>query len=318
MKNKALFFTLVASALVLAAVPAFASYRDIWATWMPDAASPVKHRIHEFHNLLLVIIIAISVFVAVLMGYTVIRFRRSKNPVPSKTTHNVAVEIVWTLVPCLILAVIMWESFPLMYYMDKTAKPDLTLKVTGYQWYWGYAFPDLEIEEFALHMVPPEGKRDPKNEAAALRADPTYQRLLSTYDQVSGKPGFLVLPVDKNIRVLITANDVLHSFAMPAFGVKKDAVPGRLNETWMKIDTPGIYYGQCSELCGIDHGFMPIEVRAVPDEQFQQWAARMKDGDTPGAMAYVQDLTVQYAHVQVVAPKLTLRNLWDEAKKRLQ
>jgi len=165
--------------------------------------------------------------------------------------------------------------------------------------------------------VPPEGKRDPKNDAAALRTEKTYQRLLSTYDQVSGQPAFVVLPVEKNIRVLITANDVLHSFALPAFGVKKDAVPGRLNETWMRIEKPGIYYGQCSELCGIDHAYMPIEVRAVPQEQFDEWVRLMKE-DSVVAFSFIQSQTVQYAHTQVVAPKLTLRDLWDETKKRLQ
>src|SRR5690606_18528574 len=168
MKIKTLLLTLLA---VLWTVPAFADYTNIWATWMPEAASPVKHRIHEFHNLLLVIITTICVFVAGLLIYTVIRFRRKANPNPSRTTHNVTLEIVWTMIPVLILAVIMWESFPLMYYMDKTVKPDLTLKVTGYQWYWGYSYPDQEIEEFSLHLVPPEGKRDPKNDAAALRTE---------------------------------------------------------------------------------------------------------------------------------------------------
>lgn len=296
---------------------AWAGYDDIWATLMPPAVTPVKERIHEFHNILLVIIIGISVFVTALLLYTVFRFRRANNPAPSKTTHNVTIEIIWTAIPCLILAVIMWFSFPLMYYMDRTKTPDMTLKVIGYQWYWGYAYPDQGIEEFALHMVPDAGKRDPKNEAAQLRAIPTYQRLLSTYDQVSGKPAFVVLPVNKDIRVLVTAGDVLHSFAMPAFGVKKDAVPGRLNETWMRIEQPGIYYGQCSELCGTDHGFMPIEIRAVDDAAFAQWVDKMKT-DKDAAMAYVQNITAQYARPQVIAPKLTLRDLWDEAKKRLQ
>ncbi len=306
-----------AAILAVVALPAFASYSDIWASWFPEAASPVKHRINDFHTLLLWIITAISAFVAIVLLYTVIRFRRKANPTPSKTTHNVTLEIVWTAIPVLILAVIMWESFPLMYYMDKTSKPDLTLKVTGYQWYWGYEYPDQEIEEFALHLVPPAGKRDPKNEAAPLRAEKTYQRLLSTYDQVSGRPAFVVLPVEKNIRVLITANDVLHAFALPSFGVKKDAVPGRLNETWMRIEKPGIYYGQCSELCGTDHGYMPIEVRAVPEEQFDEWVRLMKQ-DATVAFAFVHSQTTPYAHAQIEVPRLTLRALWDEAKRRLQ
>ena len=298
---------LVSLPLMLAARVAYAWPSDIWAWEMPAAASPVKARVHEFHHLLLIIITAIVIVVGALMLITVWRFRRSKNPVPSKVTHNVPLEIVWTAIPCLILLVIMWFSLPMMYYMDKTAKPDMTLKVTGYQWYWGYSYPEQEVEEYSLYMVPTETD-DPKNEFAEVRALPTYQRLLSTYELSSGKPGFVVLPVKKNIRVLITASDVLHSFALPSFGVKKDAVPGRSNETWIRINEPGIYYGQCSELCGIKHGFMPIEVRAVTQEQFDAWVALMKT-DMPAAFAQIQEQTVQYAHPQVHAPKLTLKDL---------
>lgn len=295
--------------LLLAARAASASWPvdDIWASWLPAAASPVKARVHEFHHLLMVIITAIVIVVGVLLVLTIWRFRASKNPVPSKTTHHVMLEIVWTAIPCLILLVIMWNSLPMMYYMDRIAKPDMTLKVTGYQWYWGYSYPEQEIEEYTLYMVPPE-QDDPKNEFVAVRALPTYQRLLSNYELSSGKPGFVVLPVKKNIRILITASDVLHAFALPSFGIKKDAVPGRTNETWVRIQEPGIYYGQCSELCGIKHGFMPIEVRAVPQEQFDAWAALMKT-DPVAAFAKIQEQTAQYAHPQVHAPKLTLRDL---------
>lgn len=294
--------------LLLSAKAAYAGWpTDIWAWHMPDAASPVKARVHEFHHLLMVIVTAIVVLVAVVMVYTIWRYRRGKNPVPSKNTHNVPLEIVWTAIPCLILLVIMWHSLPMMYYMDKTAKPDLTLKVTGYQWYWGYSYPEQEIEEYTLYMVPTE-QDDPKNEFAEVRALPTYQRLLSNYELASGKPGFVVLPIQKNIRVLITASDVLHSFALPSFGIKKDAVPGRTNETWIRINKPGIYYGQCSELCGLKHGFMPIEVRAVPQEQFDEWVNLMKT-DVPAAFAKIQSETAEYAHPQVHAPALTLKDL---------
>lgn len=309
------FYALAVLGLLFAS-PAFAAQADsIWAWWLPDAASPVKEHIHHFHKLLMIIITTIAVFVTVLLLYTIARFRRSANPNPSKTTHNVPLEIVWTLIPCLILLVIVVPSFKLMYYMDRTAHPDMTLNVTGYQWYWGYSYPDQGIDEFSLYMTP-VAEDDKKNEFAELRALPTYQRLLSTYELSSGKVGFIVLPVKKNIRVLITANDVLHSWAMPSMGVKKDAVPGRSNETWLRIKAPGIYYGQCSELCGVKHGFMPIEIRAVPQEQFDQWATMMKT-DSTAAFAMIQNATAQYAHPQIVAPKLTVKDLVQIAKDKI-
>ena len=289
---------------------------SIWATWLPEAMSPTKERIHHFNDLITIIIVAITIFVGILLFYTIWRYRQKRNPVPSKTTHHVKLEIIWTLIPVLILLIIVVPSLRLMYFMDRTAKPDLTLKVTGYQWYWGYSYPEQEIEEFSLNLVPNE-EFDAKNEFAALRALPTHQRLLSTYDLASGKPAFVVLPVEKNIRVLVTANDVLHSFAMPSFGVKKDAVPGRLNETWFRAKQVGIYYGQCSEICGINHGSMPIEIRVVPQDQFDEWVKLMKDNPET-AMDYIQKLTVQYSHAQITAPHLTLPMLWDGVKNYWQ
>lgn len=300
--------------LLLMAKAAYAWPTDIWASWLPEAASPVKARVHHFHHMMMIIITAIVIIVAIALAYTIWRFRKSKNPIPSKTTHNVPLEIIWTAIPCLILVVIMWFSLPMMYYMDITKKPDMTLKVTGYQWYWGYSYPEQEIEEYTLYMVPQESD-DPKNEFAEIRKSPTYQRLLSNYELSSGKPGFVVLPVKKNIRILVTASDVLHSFALPSFGVKKDAVPGRANETWVNINKPGIYYGQCSELCGLKHGFMPIEVRAVTQKQFDAWATLMKT-DVPAAMAQVAKETDEYAHPQVHAPTLTIQSLIDIAKEK--
>lgn len=307
-------FLFILSALALFPIVAHAAdpFSSIWAWWFPEAAAPSKEHIHHFNDLMNIIISLIVVFVGVLLFYTVWRFRKHNNPVPSKTTHNVKLEIVWTLIPCLILLIIVVPSLRLMYFLDTTSKPDLTLKVTGYQWYWGYSYPDQEIEEFSLNIVPDEFL-DKKGEFDELRKLPTYQRLLSTYDLASGKPAFVVLPVEKNIRVLVTAGDVIHSFAMPAFGVKKDAVPGRVNETWFRIEEPGIYYGQCSEICGINHGYMPIEVRAVPAEQFNQWAGMMKD-DSVGAMEYIQGATAQYAHHQLEMPHMTLQLLWDDIK----
>lgn len=297
------------SALFLAQ-PAFAQ-TSIWGMNLLEAASPVKERIHQFHDLLLVIIFGIAIFVTLVLFYTIWRYRSGRGHTPSKTTHHVPLEIVWTLVPCIILAVIMWFSFPLMYYSDVAKKPEVTLKATGYQWYWGYSYPELEIEEYSNYLVPP-AELDPKNETAALRMQPTYQRMLSTYDLASGAPSFVVLPVGKQVRVLTTAADVIHSWAMPALGVKKDAVPGRLNETWLEIERPGIYYGQCSEICGIKHGYMPIEIRAVPPAQFKAWTKQMKK-DPELAMAQVQADTAQYAHAQLgLKTPLTLENVWQK------
>lgn len=311
---------LIASLLMIAlfaviASPAMAAQLPdtIWYYKLLPAVSPVKLRIEHFHSLMMVIITLISLIVLVVLVYTMIRFRRSANPVPSKTTHHVKLEVIWTLIPCLILVVIMWFSFPLMYYMDKTKHPGVTLQVSGYQWYWGYAYPDLEIEEYANYFIPGEDL-DKKNEFAALRAMPTYRHLLSTYDLTTGQPSFIVLPVDTDVRVLITGRDVLHSWAMPMMGVKKDAVPGRVNETWLRINEPGIYYGQCSEICGTNHGYMPIEIRAVSMETFKEWAAMMKQ-DSAKAMAMIQDKTVSYASKPLVAPRLTPQILWDMLKQ---
>ena len=228
-----------------------------WQFGFQDAASQSMRDIVSFHNnLLLPIIIAISVFVLFLMIYTCIRFRASKNPVPSKTTHNVAVEVLWTLIPCLILIVMAVPSFKILYKQDTIPKVDLPIKAVGYQWYWGYEYPDENII-FDSYMI----KEDELKE--------NQPRLLTVDNEV-------VVPVNKVVKVLITANDVLHAWALPSFGVKRDAVPGRINETWFKAEKVGTYYGQCSELCGIQHAFMPITVRVVTDEEYAIWLAEAK------------------------------------------
>ena len=225
-----------------------------WQLGFQDAASQSMRDIVSFHNnLLLPIIIAISVFVLFLMIYTCIRFRASKNPVPSKTTHNVAVEVLWTLIPCLILIVMAVPSFKILYKQDTIPKVDLTIKAVGYQWYWGYEYPDENII-FESYMIKEKELKE------------NQPRLLTVDNEV-------VVPVNKVVKVLITANDVLHAWALPSFGVKRDAVPGRINETWFKAEKVGTYYGQCSELCGIQHAFMPITVRVVTDEEYAQWLA---------------------------------------------
>ena len=209
---------------------------------------------HDY--ILLPIITAISVFVLFLILYAVWKFKASKNPNPTKTSHNTLLEVLWTVIPCLILVVIAIPSFKLLYKQDVIPKADITIKAIGYQWYWGYEYPDQKIA-FEASMI----------ETKDLK--PGQPRLLATDKHV-------VVPVNKVVKVLITANDVLHAWALPAFGVKRDAVPGRINETWFKAEKEGIFYGQCSELCGIKHAFMPITVEVVSEEKYKEWVEMAK------------------------------------------
>lgn len=244
--------------LALGGAAAWAEPRP-WGIGLQDPATPVAERLHEFHNMLLIIIAAIVLFVMGLLLYVMLRFNARANPKPSTTTHNVMLEVLWTVVPVVILIVIAVPSFKLLYYMDRTAEPEMTLKITGYQWYWGYEYPDHGDISLMSNMIP-DDQIDPSKGQV---------RLLSTDNPV-------ILPVDTNIQLIVTAADVIHSFAVPAFGVKIDAVPGRLNETWVRIEKPGVYYGQCSEICGIGHAFMPIEIIAVSKEDFTAWVANQR------------------------------------------
>jgi cytochrome c oxidase subunit 2 len=251
--KKILYITL----FLFTASSAFANQPKEWQLGFQDPASDGMRDIVNFHNnLLLPIIIAISVFVLFLMVYACIRFRASRNPNPSKTTHNVTVEILWTLIPCLILIVMAVPSFKILYKQDTIPKADVTVKAIGYQWYWGYEYPDENII-FESYMVETKDLKE------------NQPRLLAVDNEV-------VVPVNKVVKVLITANDVLHAWALPSFGVKRDAVPGRINETWFKAEKVGTYYGQCSELCGIKHAFMPITVRVVSDEDYAEWLSGAK------------------------------------------
>lgn len=225
-----------------------------WDFLMQDAASPSAERIQAFHDMLVYIITGICLFVLALLIIVIVRYNRRANPEPSKTTHNVLLEVLWTALPVVILIIIAIPSFKLLYYVDRTETPEMTLKVTGYQWYWGYEYPDHGGINFMSYMIPED----------EINAEEGQLRLLSTDRAV-------VLPVNKNIQVDITAADVLHAWAVPALGVKTDSVPGRLNSTWFRITKPGTYYGQCSELCGKDHAYMPIEIKAVSEEEFEQW-----------------------------------------------
>ena len=230
----------------------FADQPKDWQLGFQNPASDGMRDIVNFHNnLLLPIIIAITVFVLFLMLYACVRFRASANPNPSKRTHNVTVEILWTLIPCLILIVMAVPSFKILYKQDTIPKADVTVKAVGYQWYWGYEYPDENII-FDSYMVETKDLKE------------NQPRLLTVDHEV-------VVPVNKVVKVLITANDVLHAWALPSFGVKRDAVPGRINETWFRAEKVGTYYGRCSELWGIQHAFMPITVRVVSEEDYAEW-----------------------------------------------
>lgn len=228
-----------------------------WQLGLSEPGSPVMEQIVSFHQTLLYIITGIVIFVMVLLLYVMIRFNKKANPVPSQTTHNVALEVVWTLVPVLILALVVIPSMRLLFFVDRIEEADMTLKVRGFQWYWAYEYPDNGGIAFDAIMTAEEDLKEGQH------------RLLETYNPV-------VLPTDTNIRVLITSEDVLHSWAVPALGVKKDAVPGQTNETWIRINKPGHYFGQCSELCGEGHGFMPISIHAVTPEEFKAWTEKAK------------------------------------------
>jgi len=254
------FFRFVAmvGALALPGV-AFAAQPKPWQLNFQEAATPLMEDITRFHDLLLWIIILISLFVLALLAYVMVKFNANANPNPSRTTHNTAIEVMWTVVPVVILVVIAIPSFKLLYASDVIPKVDMTIKATGNQWYWTYEYPDHGKFSFDANMV------------ADDELKPGQPRLLETDNRV-------VVPVDTTVRVQVTASDVLHAWSIPAFGVKVDGVPGRLNEIWFgPVKNEGVYYGQCSELCGIRHGFMPIAVEVVSKEKFEAWVAKARN-----------------------------------------
>jgi cytochrome c oxidase subunit 2 len=230
-----------------------------WQLGFQPAASVVRERIDFLHNVILLpIITVISLFVLGLLLWVMIRYNAKRNPVPSKISHNTTLEILWTLVPVLILLVIAIPSFKLLYFMDKAEHADMTLKVTGHQWYWSYEYPDQNGVSFDSNMIPEE-------DAAKLHK----KRLLDVDFP-------LVLPVNTTIRVLVSGADVIHSWFVPSFGVQEYALAGRTNESWVKIDREGTFYGQCNQICGVNHPFMPIEVKAVSSDKFTTWSACAK------------------------------------------
>jgi cytochrome c oxidase subunit 2 len=247
-----------------------------WQLGLQQAASPIMESIISFHTGLLVVITLITVFVLALLIIVMVKFNAKANPVPSKTTHNTMLEVAWTVVPVLILVGIAVPSFRLLFHQLDIPKADLTVKATGKQWYWTYSYPDNGPFEFDSLLLK-DGER---------KAD--QPRLLAVDNE-------MVVPVNKVVRVLTTATDVIHAFAVPSFGIKIDSIPGRINETWFKATKEGMYYGQCSELCGRDHAFMPIAVRVVSEQAFATWVAQAKqkfaeDGNTarPTAVAAAQ------------------------------
>lgn len=229
-----------------------------WQMGLQPAASTTMEHISEFHSMLLVIITLIVIFVLLLLLYVMYRFSERRNPTPSKTTHNTLIEVLWTTIPVIILVIIAIPSFKLLYYTDRVEDADMTIKAIGHQWYWSYEYPDNGDFTFDAIMLTDDEREEGQ------------PRLLAT-------DTFVVLPVDTKIRLLVTADDVLHSFAMPAFGIKLDANPGKVNETWMQITREGTYYGQCSEICGAGHSFMPIAIKAVSKEAFNEWVEQAKE-----------------------------------------
>ncbi|HEY4345013.1 MAG TPA: cytochrome c oxidase subunit II [Parvibaculum sp.] len=254
----------LAAGLVLTTSAAFATGMAVPGQMgFQEAVTPVMEDIESFHHFLLIIITIIVVFVSGLLIYVMLRFNRKAHPIPSKTSHNTLIEVAWTVLPVLILVIIAIPSFRLLYKELVVPPADMTIKATGNQWYWGYEYPDNGNLSFDANMVPE--------------------------DELNGRPRLLaadnavVVPVNTTVRVIVTGADVIHSWAVPAFGVKVDAVPGRLNETWFRAEKIGTYYGQCSELCGQGHAFMPIEVHVVSKEDFAAWAEKAKtaSGETP-------------------------------------
>jgi len=239
-----------------------------WQLGLQQSAAPTMDDIIWFHNLLLYIIIAITLFVLALLLIVIVKFNARSNPIPSKTTHNTLLEVMWTIIPVAILVVIAIPSFRILFVQLNLPPAEVTVKATGKQWYWSYSYPDAKFEFDSLMLKENERK-------------PDQPRLLAVDNE-------MVVPVNKVVRVQVIGADVIHAFAVPSFGIKIDAIPGRLNETWFKATREGVFYGQCSELCGKDHAFMPIAVRVVSEQAYTAWVAEAKkkfarDESTPPA-----------------------------------
>jgi cytochrome c oxidase subunit 2 len=258
MARAVLVLALAVAGFVAIAAVAGAAEPKPWEIGFQPPATPVKDRLSAFHDdLLMPIITVITVFVLGLLVYVMWRFNQRRNPVPSRTSHNTVIEMLWTVVPVLILVIIAIPSFKLMYYMDRVPNPEMTIKVTGHQWYWSYEYPDQDGLTFDSNIIPED------------QLKPGQKRLLDVDNP-------LVVPADTTIRVLITGTDVIHSWFVPSFGVQEYAIVGRLNESWMKVEHAGTYYGQCNQICGVNHAFMPIKVEAISKDSFQRWLVDAK------------------------------------------
>jgi cytochrome c oxidase subunit II len=255
------------AAVLAASSSAMAQTPRAWEMGLQTPHSPVEENIHSLHTLVTWLMVIIVVFVAALLGYVIWKFNAKRHPVASRTSHNTLLEVAWTVLPVLILVVIAIPSFRLVYFEDRTRDADMTIKVTGHQWYWEYAYPDSNNIHFDSYMVQDDDLK------------PGQLRHLSVDNQ-------LVVPAGRNIRILTTGADVIHSFFIPSLGVQRYAIPGRTIETWMKVDKPGDYYGECNQICGTNHSVMPISVHAVTDDEYKAWLEQAKTkfaSDAPAA-----------------------------------
>jgi cytochrome c oxidase subunit 2 len=251
--------------VLLPAGAALAQKPRPWEIGMQPAFSPVKQQIIALHDLVMVIITVITLFVAGLLLWVCYRYSAKRNPVPSRTSHHTLLEVAWTVLPVLILVIIAIPSFRLVYYEDRTVDPDLTIKVTGHQWFWEYTYPEKGPIDFQSYIVPED------------QLKPGQLRLLDVDNQ-------LVLPVGKKVRILTTSGDVIHSFFIPSLGVQRYAIPGRVIETWVEITAPGDYYGECNQICGTNHSQMPISVHALPEAEFEAWLTTAKTKYSQGTL----------------------------------
>lgn len=247
----------VAAVIVAFAGPVLADQPHPWQLGMQDPATPVHERLYSLHDLLLVLITVITLFVLGLLIYTMVRFRAASSPTPTRTAHNTTLEVLWTAIPIVILVVIAIPSLRLLYFQDRAHDAGLTLKVTGFQWWWRFEYPDQGNIEVQSRMVPD------------AQLQPGQVRLLEVDNRA-------VVPAGTNVRVLVTSNDVIHSFFVPSSGVQVYGIAGRTNETWFNFERPGVYRGQCNQICGLDHAYMPLVIEAVPREQFDRWVAQQR------------------------------------------
>lgn len=253
----ALIASLVGGLGTITALPAIAQTPQPWQLGFQPPQSAVMHGIEGLHSLVLWLMTMVTIFVAALLAYCVWRFRASRNPTPSRISHHTALEVAWTLLPVLILVLIAIPSFRLVYFEDRTSDPGITIKVTGHQWNWEYGYPDNGGFSFISNMIQDEDLK------------PGDLRHLAVDNH-------MVVPAGTNVRILTTSGDVIHSFFIPSLGVQRYAIPGRTIETWVRVDKPGVYYGECNQICGTNHSVMPIAVEALSAEDFAKWAADAK------------------------------------------